>query len=184
MSSDETEWKAIDGHPFYEVSRDGQVRSLDMVLTYSNGRTRRKKGRVLRSWDNIGYRQVQLTKGKAASLHRLIAKAFLEPVLGCDVINHKNGNRSDNRIENLEWCTTSENSKHAYDVLGRKPVPGQRGGDSPRSRAVSGKSLITGEIRTYRASSETVADGFLAAKVGACCLGRRKTHANHIWWFT
>lgn len=65
-----------------------------------------------------GYKEVALTKdGKTTTylLHRLIAIHFVDNPNGYDCVNHKNGIKSDNRIENLEWCTHQQNTKHAYD---------------------------------------------------------------------
>lgn len=70
-----------------------------------------------------GYPTIPLCKHgkcKSFSVHRLVAEAYLDKVDGKNYVNHKNGNRSDNRVENLEWCTPSENIKHSYSTLGRK----------------------------------------------------------------
>jgi len=55
-------------------------------------------------------------KQKTLLSHRLIAGAFLEKVSIDDVVNHKDGNKMNNKIENLEWCTRSYNTRHAYDL--------------------------------------------------------------------
>lgn len=75
-----------------------------------------------------GYLQVQLSKaGKQATLksHRLVATAFVENLEKKPHINHKNGIKTDNRAENLEWCTISENLKHAFK-LGLKSCKGEK----------------------------------------------------------
>jgi hypothetical protein len=68
--------------------------------------------------NKFGYKEVALSKDgktKTVLLHRLIAIHFVENPQGLPCVNHKNGIKTDNRIENLEWCTRSQNTKHAYD---------------------------------------------------------------------
>lgn len=68
--------------------------------------------------NRLGYKEVALSKNgetKTVLLHRLIAKHFVENPDNLKVVNHKNGIKTDNRLENLEWCTTKQNTKHAYE---------------------------------------------------------------------
>ena len=75
------------------------------------------------SLSNCGYKRVALAKDnkmKTFSLHRLLAIHFIDNPNNYPCVNHKNGIKTDNRLENLEWCTSSQNAKHAYDNnLGR-----------------------------------------------------------------
>lgn len=61
-------------------------------------------------------------KRKYLRVHRVVAMTFLENPNNYPVVNHKNGIKSDNRLNNLEWCSISENTKHGFRVLGREPV--------------------------------------------------------------
>ena len=105
MLSDNSGWSIIDDCPRYEVSSDGFVRN-------------RHTGRILRAaTDRDGYNTLVLynDNGKCTKkIHRLVATYFLEPDDKRDQVNHKDGNKSNNTVANLEWCTRSENTRHAY----------------------------------------------------------------------
>lgn len=109
------EWKPVkDFELFYEVSDKGRVRSLDRV----DSMNRHKKG-VLKSPCNNGrgYMCVNLKahgKQKQKSIHRLVAEAFIPNPDNLPEVNHKDGNKANNCVDNLEWCTASHNKKHAF----------------------------------------------------------------------
>lgn len=105
-------WKKINSYEgIYEVSDLGNIRSLKRKGT---------SGKILCSHDNgMGYLRVKLTKNnkeKRTMLHRIIANTFIPNPLLLNTVNHKNGIKNDNRIENLEWCTQSENINHAIRI--------------------------------------------------------------------
>lgn len=107
-----TVWKDIPGFgDRYAVSNTGNV---------SNKAT----GRILKPWrDNIGYRKVALCQNgycKQVFVHRLVADAFIEKKAEGLEVNHKDGDKANNAVDNLEWCTKSENLAHSYRVLHRK----------------------------------------------------------------
>jgi hypothetical protein len=103
--------KKIDGYN-YSISVDGVVTNL-------------KTGKILKHFDNTrGYKYVYLWNNaveKKHYIHRLIAAAFIPNPENKKQINHKDGNPSNNAIENLEWVTNQENNLHAFRVLKRKP---------------------------------------------------------------
>lgn len=106
-------WAAVIGYEqFYDVSNMGRVRR---VSGYRCRRTFIKKGVVNR----YGYERMCLSKQgvvKIFSTHRLVCTAFISNVLNKPYINHINGIKSDNRAENLEWCTQSENIRHCFKI--------------------------------------------------------------------
>lgn len=112
-------WKPIKGYEdLYEISSLGHVISKDRIVLCSDGKKRKIKGRPIKNIKaDTGYYSVGLRKNNKTELcliHRLVALHFLEPVEGKNVVNHKDGNKLNNNYENLEWCTLSENFKHAW----------------------------------------------------------------------
>lgn len=121
-------WKDVPGFEgVYQASSAGRVRTLDRQIPQKNrwGRMmlRFHAGKVLNpSVDKDGYLFVRTkTFGGNTRVHRLVALAFIPNPEDKPQVNHKNGRVSDNRPNNLEWCTNSENHLHAFRTLGRKP---------------------------------------------------------------
>jgi hypothetical protein len=118
-------WKAIDGHPFYEVSDLGRVRSIDRVIEQPKAKgtgtvRRRLTGRVLKVQKcSNDYLFVVLGRGPMHLVHRLVAIAFI-PGDRSLTVNHKDGVRTNNVKTNLEWKTCGANIQHSYDELQRK----------------------------------------------------------------
>ncbi len=138
---DQEIWKPIPGYEgIYAVSNQGRVMRL---LTRTNG----KAGNILSPQRNTyGYRHVNLYKSghhKCVVVHRLVMEAFVGKCPDGIQVNHKNGDKSDNRLENLEYVTPQENSIHAYQVLGRKPVHN-------RGEAAGGAKLTESQVLQIR----------------------------------
>lgn len=119
-------WKDIAGYEgLYQVSDLGRVKSLDRICW--NGKVNFvRKSKIIKDFKNKkGYHTVSLNKGKSPKsyyLHRLVAIAFIPNPENKPEVNHKKGNKSDNRVCAIEWSTYSENNQHSYDVgLKKKP---------------------------------------------------------------
>jgi hypothetical protein len=111
----EEKWKKISGlENFYEVSNKGRIRSLDRKL--KDGRF--WKGRIMKTPLSAGYPSVSLRTPENNYLnqrvHRLVAQEFLIKIKNKTLVNHIDGNKLNNCVENLEWCNSKENSIHAF----------------------------------------------------------------------
>ena len=99
-------WKIIPFEVNYEVSQNGEVRNA----TTKHIKSLRKSER--------GYLRVTLyPSGKTYSIHRLVAITWLDNNNKLPSVNHKDGNKLNNKVSNLEWCTPKENTRHAIDVI-------------------------------------------------------------------
>lgn len=113
-------WKDVDGFEgIYQVSTSGVIRALPRIVktkTYKYFKTIHELKPVLMT---NGYLTVTLARDSAlcpTPIHRIVATAFIDNPLHMDQINHINGIKTDNRVENLEWCSRSHNMQHAYDT--------------------------------------------------------------------
>lgn len=178
------EWRPIEGHPNYEVSNMGNVRSMERLTLIGNGAKRIDNARVMRQQKlgRTGYLQVTLTGHRKFAVHRLVALAFCDGHSPELIVNHKNGVRNDNRAENLEWVTYSENSAHGFRVNGRKnPFTGRTGSDHPTSKRVRATCIATGAVTVYESAADAERLGFNGSSISHCCSGRYKSHKGHKW---
>lgn len=110
-------WRDIAGYDGYQVSSMGRVKSVDRIVTVGNHK-RKVRGLILKLVnDKDGYKIVSFKKGNGDKsyrkrVHRLVAEAFIENPNNYDCIDHINGVRNDNRVENLRWCTVKMNSNY------------------------------------------------------------------------
>ena len=119
-------WKPISGYKgYYEVSNLGRVRSVTRKIERTNPKNINLKslftykGKLIPFWiTKKGYCRCTLNIDgvkKNHLIHQLVAKEFISNKYSKPQVNHKNGIKTDNRVENLEWCTNSENYKHAIE---------------------------------------------------------------------
>lgn len=118
------EWKFVRDSKHYEISNMGNIRSLDAVIMRSDGKKYTYIGKILKPYKTkasygdqyyyLIFLKFDINKHKL--IHRLVMESF-SPADNMDEldVNHKNGEKSDNRLENLEWCTKQENMRHARE---------------------------------------------------------------------
>lgn len=142
------QWKTAPGFPDYEVSNIGRVRRATPGVNATVGHIRQA------TLDKNGYCVILLQrpndKPKIGKVHRLVVLAFIGDIPEGMHVNHRNGIKSDNRIENLEIVSPSENTLHGFRVLGRKVAGGKSPGEA------HGNAVLTDDlVRHIRKSYES-----------------------------
>ena len=161
-------WKDIPEYEgLYQVSSMGNIKSF----------SKKKNGKNLIPQKNKkGYYQILLYKNKkpyTKKIHRIVAKAFIPNPDNLPQVNHIDGNKINNCMNNLEWCTNSENQIHAY----------KNGLEKPRfQRRIKQYDINGNYIKTFEyirnAQKELNIDG---SSISKCCKGKRKSAGGYIW---
>ena len=170
-------WKPVVGYEgLYEVSNCGKVRSVEH---YTNGHHLMAK--ELKPTMSQRYLYVKLYKNakpRTIRLHRIVAEAFVPNPMHKPQVNHINGNRLDNSVGNLEWCTSSENLRHAYKT-GLKDIE-----DSMRKirKKVLQLDMDGNAVREWRSMSDAARElGLQVSNISHCCKGRIRSTGGYRW---
>lgn len=167
------EWRKIPGFPNYEVSNTGFVRNGHKII----GTQCRRDGYIKCS---LTYKRFRLS----TSVHRLVAMVFIPNLENKPCVNHKNCNRADNRVENLEWCTYKENNnygdiqvRHSRSIMGH-PKLGAAGRPMKPVLRIKNNTYIGFYESCQDASRKT---GVNYRHISECCLLKRRSAGGFIW---
>lgn len=157
-------WKEIEGYEgLYQVSNLGNVKSLN-----------KRKGRILKTIkDHFGYLRVRLSKQgelKNHKIHRLVAETFLDNPNNYKQVNHKDENKTNNKVDNLEWCTPKYNCN--YGTRNQRITNAQKG-----------KQVLCIETGVIYPSANEVERqlGYNLGNISKCCNGKYKTAYKFHW---
>ena len=179
-------WKPISGFENYKISNLGRIKNT----VFRNRYTTMLKERILTpSKNGRGYLFVYLSKNdnrKMKTIHRLVAEAFIENPNGYPVINHRDGNKENNFVDNLEWCTVQYNAQHSHRLGLQKPSERQKTIISQwdrenHSKPVSQYSKNGDWVKDWAQQKEAeMALGLCLGSISQCVRGKSKTAGGFI----
>lgn len=174
-------WKEVKGYNgIYHVSNHGNVKSIDHYCENRNG-SGKQTGRTLKQSKNRkGYYQLSLCLNKVRKthrVHRLVAKAFIPNPKNKPQVNHINGIKTDNRFENLEWCTNSENQIHA---IKNGLVTHNKGEEHHNSKLTNKDVKVVRWMNALGWSCKQLANDYKISQTAMSNILTRKTYKNVI----
>lgn len=185
-------WKTIKGFENYQVSDFGRIISLKRIIMRKDNKPLTINGGILKPLKKYnGYCQVHLIHNKRSkdiSIHRLVSLAFIPNPENKPQINHKNGIKDDNVLTNLEWCTSSENLKHAHISGLKKPSIGKdngmygiKGKDNVNSKPVIQLDINNNIINEFNSLTEASQKTLISRQyIGLVC-NKQKKAGGYLW---
>ena len=168
-------WEDIEGYEgLYQVSNLGRTKRL-----YKND-----KEKILKLMsDRKGYLRVDLYKEgkrKTYTVHRLVAQAFIPNLENKLEVNHKDEDKTNNKVENLEWVTRRENNN--YGTRNERIAKSQTN-NKKKSKPIYGINIKTNERIEFPSTREAERSGFNSSNIVDCLKGRRKSHKGYKWFY-
>lgn len=182
-------WKDIKGYEgYYQVSSIGKIRSIDRKIVYSDGRVFNYHGKEIKTQLNKGYEYIKISKNscvKTFKVHRLVAQAFVPNPLNLPQVNHKDENKINNRVDNLEWCTGKYNMNYGT-VMQRVVNNTNHKLIAEKLKNRNGKKLYQYSsegklIKVYPSIHEAVRNGFDKGAIGRCIRKKVNMHRGFVF---
>lgn len=167
-------WKNIEGYDDYQVSNLGRVKSTQ----YHNGTYERLLKPCKDKYCYLSVRLYKNGKGKMNKVHRLVAQAFLDNPDNLPFINHRDECKTNNVVENLEWCDRKYNNTYGSrnQRIADKLINGKE------SKTVYQYTLDGEFLAEYPSTMEVKRQlGYAQSNISRCCLGGRPTAYGYIW---
>lgn len=174
------EWKDIIGYEgLYQVSNFGKVKMLGRIKNLWHGGKTFLNPKIVSQNIVCGYKKVKLRdkngKTKMVSVHRLVAQAFIENPHNHPQVNHKDENKHNNNVENLEWCTAKYNSNYGTGI---------KKCSEAKFKRIAQISLEGNIVKEWNSMKEIVKTlGFSYPSLSQACNGITKTSNGYIWKF-
>lgn len=176
-------WEKVKGYDNYFISNLGRIKSVN---PYNN---KNQKSKILKPTNNgNGYMIIRLCENgtkKNKYLHRLVAETFLDNPNNFKEINHKDNNKSNNNVNNLEWCDRRYNVKYSFTNgyhIAPKSMLGRKGKEHPISKPVKQYDLDGNFIKEYGSASQaSEITGICYGTIKKVRNGKGKTAGGFIW---
>ena len=174
-------WKPIENYQgYYSVSNLGRIRSEERVVPHKRSGSKTIREKILAPGLNRhGYLLAYLTQNgvkKTMKIHRLVAEAFLDNPNNLPAVNHKNGLKIDNSVDNLEWCSFAANNQHAYDSGLKKAAKGSKNGLAKLTEL--DVELIREMVSIWKMQQKEIAKLFGVGKSAICKIVNRQNWSH------